>query len=75
MARPKPKPADTLSDRIRAVIQSRRLSAYAVGKESGLNASIVSKFIARERGLTLASAERIASALGLVLVEGRGGLR
>jgi transcriptional regulator with XRE-family HTH domain len=70
-----PPPAELLGDKIRSVITRRGLSANAVAVEAGIDPSVVSRFLARDRVLTLASAERIAAALGLTLTEGRGGLR
>jgi transcriptional regulator with XRE-family HTH domain len=78
MAKSKPKPSEAtspLSDQLRAVIAGRKLSAFAVAIAAGLDPAIVSRFVARERSLSLASADRIAEALGLRLAEGRGGLR
>jgi len=75
MPKPKPKPIDSLSDGLRRVILARDLSAYALAHASGVSASSISRFLARDRSLSLASADRLTSALGLTLAEGRGGLR
>ena len=76
---PKPKKKSTapstLSDQIRDVIVARKLSGYAVAQAAEVDPSVVTRFLTRDRSLTLATAEKIAAALGLYLTEGRGGLR
>lgn len=75
MARSKPKQSvprevkHTLSYQLREVIESRELTAYALGKEAGVDATVVGRFLSGERDLRLATADRLASALGLRLVE------
>jgi len=79
MPEPKPKPKakkaatrvdkHTLSYQIREVIESRGITAYALGKEAGVDATVVGRFLSGERDLRLATADRIAAALGLRLVE------
>ncbi len=59
----------TLSRQLRDVIESRELTAYALGKEAGVDATVVGRFLSGERDLRLATADRIALALGLRLVE------
>jgi transcriptional regulator with XRE-family HTH domain len=58
-----------LSYQIAQVIESRSLTAYAVARLAGLDPGVVARWRDGRRGLTLASAERIAAALGLRLVE------
>jgi transcriptional regulator with XRE-family HTH domain len=58
-----------LGDQLRGIIEGRGLTAYAVGKMSGVNTSMVQRFLDGERDLRLESAGRIAEALGLRLVE------
>jgi hypothetical protein len=66
------KPETTLSDQLRDVIR-RKPSAYAVAKAAGIDTAVVQRFLDAERGLTTASIDKIAKALGLRLVEtGRG---
>jgi transcriptional regulator with XRE-family HTH domain len=59
----------TLSYQLREVIDARGLSAYAVGRDAGVDAAVVSRFLREERGITLETADKIALALGLRLVE------
>jgi hypothetical protein len=66
------KPETTLSDQLRDIIR-RKPSAYAVAKAAGVDTAVVQRFLDAERGLTTASIDKIARALGLRLVEtGRG---
>jgi transcriptional regulator with XRE-family HTH domain len=78
MARSKPKTSKnvaprenkhTLSRQLRDVIESRGLTAYALGKEADVDATVVGRFLSGERDLRLATADRLATALGLRLVE------
>src|SRR3954451_8153391 len=62
---------------LREIIVTRRLSAHAVAESAGVAPSVVSRFLARDRGLTLQTFDAIAGGLGLKLVEtarGRGRL-
>lgn len=59
----------TLSRQLRDVIESRQLTAYALGKQAEVDATIVARFLSGERDLRLATADRIAASLGLRLVE------
>lgn len=67
--RPNRKPQAAPSDALRAVITARGLPSHAVAAAAGLAPSIVSRWMAGQRGLTLDSFDRIAAALGLRLVE------
>lgn len=58
-----------ISEGLREVIQSRGLSASGVAYEAGLNPAVVSRWLAGTRDLRLASADKIAAALGLKLTE------
>jgi hypothetical protein len=69
-----PEATATVSEVIRKTIQRRGLTAYAVAKQAGCPIDPVARFIKRERGLSLDTADRIAAGLGLALVEA-GGLR
>jgi transcriptional regulator with XRE-family HTH domain len=62
-----------ISGQLREIIHRRGLTAFSIARDAGLEASVVSRFLSRERGLTLASLDAIADAIGLRLVEkGRG---
>lgn len=57
-----------LSDQLREVIASRG-TAYAVAKSADVDPGIIQRFLTGERGLTVATLDRLAEALGLRLVE------
>jgi plasmid maintenance system antidote protein VapI len=63
-----------VSEKIRETIRARGLTASAVAIEAKVNPSVVSRFVARERGMTSDSLDAVAEVLGLRLVETRGGL-
>ena len=54
-----------LSDAIKAEIGRRGLTAYAVAKLAGITPNVVSRFLSGERDITLATADKVATALGL----------
>lgn len=60
-------PAVSISDAIRAEIERQGLTAYRVAKLAGLTPNIVSRFLSGERDITLATADKIFAALGLVV--------
>lgn len=66
----KPKPID---DALKAAIKKSGISVYALSKESGVDQSVISRFMAdpgeAQRGgdLRLSTAARLAAALGLEL--------
>lgn len=70
----RPQPPRSLSDQLKGIIKRRGLTAYAIAQAAELDASVVSRFLADERGLTTQSLDRIADALGLELRETRRGL-
>jgi DNA-binding phage protein len=59
----------TLSETILAIMQARGITPYALGKAAGVNATVIQRFVNGERGLTLATADKVVKALGLILVE------
>jgi transcriptional regulator with XRE-family HTH domain len=72
MKPPSPTPATsrhTLSYQLREVIDSRGLTAYAVAKSAGVDPGVVQRFLTGRRDVMLGTADRIAAALGLRLVE------
>jgi transcriptional regulator with XRE-family HTH domain len=69
---PKRSEAESLEDVIKARIKTLGLSAYAVGKQSGINAVVIQRFLNGERGINLATADKLCQALDLVLVERPG---
>lgn len=59
-----PHPAP-LSDYLRAAVAASGLSAYAVAQAAGVSTQVVSRWLKRDRDLTLATADKIAAGLGL----------
>jgi plasmid maintenance system antidote protein VapI len=59
----------TLADQLREVIESRGLSSYGLARDSGVSAAVISRFRAKERDITLETADRMAEVLGVRLVE------
>ncbi len=60
----------SLSGQLRDIIATRRLTAYAVAKAAGVDVRLVQRFLDQERDIRLETADKIARALGLRLVEG-----
>ncbi len=58
----------SLADQVRDLINDRGLTGYALAKSTGINRSVVNRFLAGG-GLTLETLDAIAAALGLRLVE------
>ncbi len=62
-----------ISGQLREIIAGRNLTAYSLAQAAEVSPSVISRFLSRERGLTLETFDAIAGALGLRLVEtGRG---
>jgi len=62
------KPAGTtISKVLLNTIRERRLTAYAAAKSSGVSVDAVQRFLNGERGLNLATVDKLAAALQLTL--------
>ena len=59
----------TLSYQLREIIDARGLTAYAAGQLAGVDPGVVSRFLTGQRDIRLETADRLAAALGLRLVE------
>jgi ribosome-binding protein aMBF1 (putative translation factor) len=57
----------TWNDTIRKAIRASGLSLYAVAQDSGVNVAPIQRFMAREHGLTVDSAEKVGRVVGLEL--------
>jgi DNA-binding phage protein len=57
-----------ISDQLKLAMKASGLTPYGLAKASGVNASAIQRFLHGERSLKLESVDRIAVALGLVLV-------
>ncbi len=62
--RPRKKP---VSSSLRQTIRERELTAYATAKRAGVSVDAVQRFLNSERGLTLATVDKLADALELTL--------
>jgi plasmid maintenance system antidote protein VapI len=57
-----------LEKQIRAAIDKSGLSVYRLAKDSGVSQPVLCRFVNGKRGITLATASKLAEALGLKLV-------
>ena len=58
----------SLSEALKSRIKGRGLTAYAVAKMAEVRPHVVQRFLNGERGLTLATADKLALVLGLELI-------
>jgi hypothetical protein len=58
---------DPISRALRGTIRERELTAYATAKRAGVSVDAVQRFLKSERGLTLATVDKLADALELTL--------
>ncbi len=56
-----------VSKGLREAINERGLTAYAAAKRSGVSVGAIQRFLNEERGLNLATVDKLADALGLSL--------
>lgn len=61
-------PMQDVLDDLRAAIHRDGRTMYAIAKLSGIPASMLSRFMSRERGLSVETATKVADALGLQIV-------
>jgi transcriptional regulator with XRE-family HTH domain len=66
-ARPAEPEAGVISDALRAAISTSPKSVYQICKEAGISQIIVSRFLSGERDIRLATADRLAKALGIAV--------
>lgn len=64
-AEPGPAESGGLSEILKRAIQSSSKSVYQICKEADVSPIIVSRFLSGERDIRLATADRLAKALGL----------
>lgn len=75
-SRRRPSDRHSLSAQLLDVIAARGVIPANLARDAGVNATMIRRFVAGERDVTLGTADRLASALGLRLVEvGRGKAR
>jgi plasmid maintenance system antidote protein VapI len=58
---------EPISRALRKTIRKRELTAYAAAKQAGVSIDAVQRFLNEERGLTLATVDKLADALDLSL--------
>lgn len=56
-----------ISDALRGAIQASSKSVYQICKEAGISQIVVSRFLSGERDIRLATADRLAKALGIAV--------
>jgi hypothetical protein len=64
MRKPRKEP---ISKALRQTIRERELTAYKMAKKASVSVDAVQRFLNAERGLTLATADKLADALELTL--------
>ena len=68
MARRK-KPVTSLSEQLRERIAAAGLSVYELARDAGVDRSVLSRFLAGKRTITLETADRLAVVLKLRLTD------
>jgi len=58
-----------ISDQLRQAIESADVSRYEISQQTGVAQQTLSKFVLRERGISLAALDSVAEYLGLELVK------
>lgn len=61
-------PTDSLSKALLSAIRDSGKSCYAISSETGIDASMLSRFVNGQRSLTLETASKLADAFGLELL-------
>lgn len=56
-----------LSGRLRQEIRKKGLTAYRAAKQAGVSVDAVQRFLNEERGISLATADKLADSLDLTL--------
>jgi len=64
-AQPLKPESGAISDALRAAVKASSKSVYQICKESGISQIVVSRFLSGERDIRLATADRLAQALGI----------
>jgi transcriptional regulator with XRE-family HTH domain len=64
---PVPPGRGAISDALRAAIHASSKSVYQICKEAGISPIVISRFLSGERDIRLATADRLARALGIAV--------
>ena len=65
------KPPESLSDQLRELIAAAGPSVYELARDAGVDRSVLSRFLAGKRTITLETADRLAAVLKIRLIAGR----
>jgi plasmid maintenance system antidote protein VapI len=65
------KAPQSLSEQLRERIAAAGLSVYELARDAGIDRSVLSRFLAGKRTITLETADRLAPVLKLRLIAGR----
>lgn len=57
----------TFSDQLRAAIESSDMTRYAISKATGIDQSILSRFVNTDAGLSMENVDKICECLGITL--------
>jgi transcriptional regulator with XRE-family HTH domain len=60
-------PLETFSEQLRKIIEECGTSRYALCQQAGISEAVLSRFLAGKQGITLATLDKLATALGLSL--------
>lgn len=63
------RPTDTIEGQLREAILSAKISRYQISQQTGIDEGMLSRFVHGHRTLTLRTASRVATALGLRLTK------
>ena len=66
-----PTSPDSLSEALKQAIRNSDLTEYQIAKAAGVSQIVVSRFVAGERDIRMATADKLAVALGLKLAAGK----
>jgi plasmid maintenance system antidote protein VapI len=58
-----------LRDSLRKAVQESPKSVYQIAKDAGISQIVISRFLSGERDIRLATADRLARALGLAVAK------
>ncbi len=59
---------NSLSDALKRAIQESEMTVYQIAREAHVSQIIISRFLSGERDIRMATADKLANALGLKLV-------
>lgn len=58
----------TLSDEVRRAVMECGMTRYEIAKRSGIAQSVLSRFVTRERTITLGTLDRLADVVGVEVI-------